>query len=471
MPATASLIRLWTVSAALSLSVQIVSAQEAGTSIADSLGALIEGEPVYVVRIDGMIDNALARYVDRAIADATAAEAGVIVFHIDTFGGLVDAADEIRKAILDSSPRTIALIDKNAASAGALISYACDYILMVPGASIGAATVVEGTGGEAAPDKYQSYMRGLMRATAEANGRDPSIAEAMVDQDLEVEGISEAGEVLTLSTEEALRFGVADFEVSSLEELLNAGGVDLSAVVNHRATGTEKLLRFFASPVIQSILMLMMLGGLYFELQTPGVGFAGAMAGLGAAMFFAPHYMLGLVESWEIIVFILGIGLIVLEIFVIPGFGVAGIAGIVLTVGALGSALVGNVGLDFPSGEAIGSAVTTIAVTLVLFVVLLVSMGRFLPDSRRMSQLILSPELSSVAGYVAAATSEHLLGRHGTAVTTLRPSGVAEIDGERVDVVAQGTFVASGANVVVKRVSGSRVEVVEIRETDETSSA
>ncbi len=154
--------------------------------------------PVYVVPVEGTIDNVLSSYISRAVADAESAGAGLIIFHIDTFGGLVDAADAIRKTILDAEPTTVAFIDKNAASAGALISYASDRIVMVPGGSIGAATVVEGVGGEAAPDKYQSYMRGLMRSTAEANGRDPRIAEAMVDQSIEIEGIVEADKVLTL---------------------------------------------------------------------------------------------------------------------------------------------------------------------------------------------------------------------------------------------------------------------------------
>ena len=415
--------------------------------------------PVYVVPVQGMIDNALARYVDRALTEAESGDAALVVFDMDTFGGLVDAADEIRKRILDAEPPTVAFINKNAASAGALISYACDYIVMAPGSSIGAATVVEGVGGEAAPDKYQSYMRGLMRATAEANNRDPRIAEAMVDETIEIEGISEAGKVLTLSTTEALKFRVADLSSEDLPELFSAFEVAERAVVNHRATRVERLLRFFASPIVQSILMLMMLGGLYFELQTPGVGFAGAMAALGAAMFFAPHYMMGLVESWEIIVFLLGVGLLLVEIFVIPGFGIAGVTGVILIFGSLLSALVGNVGLDFPTGESLTTAITTLAVTSVLFVVMLFSLARYLPRSGRFSQLVLAPELSSSAGYTSSEVHDELVGKVGIAITTLRPSGTAEFDGERIDVTSVSDFIEAGSVVVVKRVTGGRVEV------------
>ncbi len=424
---------------------------------------------IYVVPIEGMIDNALARYIDRAVTDAEDAGAALIVFDMDTFGGLVDAADKIRKTILDATPLTVAYVNKNAASAGALISYACDFIVMAPGASIGAATVVEGVGGEEAPDKYQSYMRGLMRSTAEANGRDPRIAEAMVDESIEVEGVSESGKVLTLSTAEAVRLKVADFEAESIGGLYETIDVNVAAVVNHRVTRAEKVLRFFASPIMQSILMLMMLGGLYFELQTPGVGFPGLMAVLGAAMFFAPHYMLGLVESWELVAFLLGVGLIFVEIFVLPGFGIAGISGIVLVIGALLVGLVGNVGLEFPAGESISQAITTLAITLVLFVVLLFSLGRYLPKSERFGQLVLKPELASSAGYTSAEVHTDLVGAVGITITPLRPTGIAEFGGERYDVTSLAEYVPSGARVVVRNVGGGRIEVRPVKAENETS--
>jgi len=417
------------------------------------------GGPVYEVPIEGMIDNALAAYLERAIDEAEKADATVIVFHIDTFGGLVDAADKIRQTILSTDVATIALIDKNAASAGALISYAADRIVMVPGASIGAATVVQGVGGEEAPDKYQSYMLGLMRSTAEANGRDPSIAEAMVDESLEVEGVSEKGKVLTLSANEALELGVADLIVEDYDELIEHLELSSRTSIHHETTGVERFLRFFGSPVIQSILMLMMLGGLYFELQTPGVGFPGAIALVGGAFFFAPNYAAGLVESWEIALFIVGVILLIIEVFVTPGFGLAGVVGLIVAVGALFSALVGNVGLQFPPLSEIVSAIYTLAATMVLLVLLLFSLGRYLPSSSAVGRLILQPELASIGGYTSAETRDWLVGKTGRALTALRPSGTATIDDERVDVVSQGDFVDRGSPIRVVSVSGSRVEV------------
>jgi membrane-bound serine protease (ClpP class) len=445
-------------SSGAAVNVQVPSPQAAG--IADSLftDALTDG-PVYIVPIEGMIDNVLATYVQRAVDDAEADDAALIIFHVDTFGGLVDAADGIRKTILSAEPTTVAFIDRNAASAGALISYATDCIVMVPGASIGAATVVQGGSGEAAPDKYQSYMRGLMRSTAEAKGRDPRIAEAMVDENLEVEGVSPAGQVLTLSAVEARSLGVADAVLADVDSIIEQAGISEARLVAHRASATERALRFLSSPVLQSLLMLMMMGGLYFELQTPGVGFAGSVAAVGAALFFAPHYMMGLVESWEIVLFGIGVVLLLAEIFVIPGFGVAGIGGLILVVGSLFAALVGNVGFTFPPAQALTSAVVTMAVTLVLLLLLMFSLGRYLPKSERFNQLVLAPELSSVSGYVSADTTDALAGRTGVTLTPLRPSGTADIDGDRVDVIAASEFIPAGTTVQVVRVRGSRVEV------------
>lgn len=419
--------------------------------------------PVYRVTLDGMIDNGLATYVERAIEEAEGAGASVMVFRIDTFGGLLDAADLIRKAILDTQLPTVAVIDHNAASAGALITYAADKIVMVPGSSIGAATAVNETG-EYAPEKIQSYTRGLMRSTAEANGRDPKIAEAMVDETLAVPGVVAAGTLLTLSSDEALKLGVADAVLPGVDATVAAIGKAGADQITHSASTAERVLRFLGSPVIASILMLMMLGGLYFELQSPGVGFPGAMALLGASMFFAPHYLLGLVQSWEIALFVVGVGLLIVEIFVTPGFGVFGISGIVLTIAALLISLIPNVGFAFPSDGEIARASATLSMTLGLLVVLAFSLGRWLPRSKRFSQLILTPEMSSLDGFTSADTDTEIMGMRGTALTTLRPAGTASIDGKRVDVVSEGPFIEAGSVIEVVSSRGAKVAVREVTE-------
>ncbi|MDX1530859.1 MAG: NfeD family protein [Rhodothermales bacterium] len=305
-----------------------------------------------------------------------------------------------------------------------------------------------------------------MSAPAEATGRDPALAEAMVDERLAIEGVADEGELLTLSTEEALALGIADAVLPSVDATVDALGLGDRPQERHAASTAERVLRFLGSPVMASLLMLMMLGGLYFELQTPGVGFAGAMAAIGAALFFAPHYLLGLVQSWEIVLFALGVLLLFVEVFVLPGFGVAGISGLLLVVFSLGAALIPNVGLDFPTGGEVTRAILTLAATMVLLPILAWSLGRYVPKSERFNRLVLAPELGSASGYTSADTDETLVGQRGTTLTTLRPAGTAEIEGRRVDVVSQSTFIAAGEPVEVVSVRGARVEVRPVRDPE-----
>jgi membrane-bound serine protease (ClpP class) len=426
-----------------------------------SVDEILESTPSQAtwVLVEGMIDNGLVHYIDRAIAQAEDRGDDVIVFELDTFGGLVEAADKIRQSILDADIRTIAFINKNAASAGALISYACDEIVMAEGASIGAATVVEGQSGEKASEKMQSYFRGLMRSTAEANGRDPKIAEAMVDESIEVEGIIEAGKLLTLSASEALEFGVADDVVDNKTAMLAKLSIEEEAIVETSQSWEEATLRFIANPVVSGILMLMMMSGLYFEFQTPGFGFGGAAATVGAALFFAPLYIMGLAEAWEILLFALGVILLIVEIFVIPGFGVPGILGVLLVVFSLGASLIGNVGLSFPEQTEVTRAVWTMALTLSASFGAIAMFARAVPDRRAFGFLVLRDSLTETDASSDEEEYKLLLGQEGIAKSPLRPSGVVDFSGRRMDVQTLGDFIESGEKVVVKQVNGHRVLV------------
>jgi membrane-bound serine protease (ClpP class) len=413
---------------------------------------------VYLIHVEGLIDNGLHKYLQRGLTLAERSEASGVVLYIDTFGGLVDAADEIRKNLLDFNLPVISFIDKNAASAGALIAIATDSIYMAPGASIGAATVVDGSGQYAA-EKMQSYMRGLMRSTAEATGRDPRIAEAMVDESIEVEGVVEAGKLLTLSTDEAVSLGLANGKFSTLDQVLIEMSWQDKELVDLQEHWAESVLRFLANPVVSSILMLMMLGGLYFELQSPGVGFPGLVSGIGAMLFFAPLYIMGLAQSWEIVLFFIGVILIVVEVFVIPGFGVAGLVGISLVILSMATSLIGNVGLSFPELHQISQAIWTMAITLILGIAMIASMIRYMPQNRLFSKLILADSTDREHGYTASSSKDDLIGLEGVAITSLRPSGTVLIDERRIDVISAGEFIEKGARVKVIDTTSSRVVV------------
>lgn len=416
---------------------------------------------IYLIHVEGLIDNGLHKYMQRGLNLAERNEASGVVLYIDTFGGLVDAADKIRKNLLDANITVISFIDKNAASAGALISLATDSIYMAPGASIGAATVVDGTG-EYASEKMQSYMRGLMRATAEAKGRDPRLAEAMVDESIEIEGVVEAGKLLTLSAEEAVRLGLANGKYRTLDDVLAAMGWQDKELLDLQEHWAESLLRFLANPVMSSILMLMMLGGLYFELQSPGIGFPGIVSGIGALLFFAPLYIMGLAQSWEIVLFFIGVLLIVIEVFVIPGFGISGLLGITLVIVSLATSLIGNVGFSFPELHQVTQAIWTMALTLILGIAMIASMIRYMPQNRLFSKLILADATDREHGYTSSSSKDDLIGLEGVSITALRPSGTVLIDDKRIDVVTDGDFIEKGARIRVVDTSGSRVMVTRV---------
>jgi membrane-bound serine protease (ClpP class) len=330
---------------------------------------------------------------------------------------------------------------------------------------MGAATVVDGSGKKAS-EKMQSYMRSLMRSTAEARGRNPRLAEAMVEENLSVDNIVSAGQLLSLSTDEAIRTHMANGQANSLEQVAFKMDWGSARLIHEDSRWQEVLLTYLASPVVSALLMLLMLGGLFFELHSPGLGIPGLIAATSALLFFAPLYVLGLAQGWEIVLFFVGVLLIILEIFVIPGFGITGISGIILVVLSLGAALVGNIGLDFPSLSNLSTAIWTMLVTLLLSVLMIVSLARYLPGTSRFSRLILKVRSGDVEDYIAASSIENLLGKEGEALTTLRPSGTVLVNGSRVDVVSDGEFINKGEKIRITEVSGNRVVAARVNGED-----
>lgn len=421
-------------------------------------------EKVYVIRVEGLIDNGLNMYIARGMSVAESDEDAVgVILHMDTFGGLVDAADKIRTRLLSADIPVVTFIDPNAASAGALISFATQNIFMAPGGSIGAATVVDG-GGEKADEKIQSYMRGLMRATAEARGYDPRIAEAMVDERIEIEGIIEKDVLLTLSASEALKLGVSTGTVRSVREVAAAMGWEDAELFNVEALWQESVIRFFANPILQSLLLIMMLGGLYFELQSPGIGFAGGISVLGALLFFLPLYIMGLAAIWEILIVLLGVGLIIVEIFVLPGFGIPGIAGVILLLFGLFASLVGNVGFDFPALGDMRTELWTITITLLFTIVFILSTLRYVMKTPMFGRLVLTTTTDRASGYTSYEDRAELLGQEGVALTTLRLSGTVRLGDRRVDAISDGDYIDRGDRVKVVEVHSGQVYVTRLRE-------
>lgn len=415
---------------------------------------------VYRFNIDEEIAPPATMRVEKALEEAHNTGADIIVVHINTFGGTLDDADKIRTSFLQSDIPVYAFIDNNAASAGALISIACDSIYMHSGSSIGAATVVDQMG-EVQPDKYQSYMRSLMRTTAEARGRRPDIAQAMVDPDIYVAGISDSGKVLTFTTQEALKYGFCEAEVENVEQLLEHAGVKEYVIREQRYTFLDKLIGFLITPVVSGILIMLIIGGIYFELQQPGIGFPLILALSAAALYFAPLYLEGLASYWEIILFVIGIVLIILELFVFPGFGVSGVLGIICLVAGLVFSLVGNVGFDFSHipGTLIANRLMIVLVAVAVSLPLSIWLGKKLFESTLFGGLALNTEESTDKGFTIAGQREQsLIGQSGTAATILRPAGKVTIDGRPYDAVALIGYIEQGQQVtVVDYINGSLV--------------
>jgi len=414
---------------------------------------------VLKLNIDAEIDPRMSRYIDLGLTAATAGNYDIVMIEMDTYGGLVTDAKDIVELLLDFEKPVYVWINKDAASAGALISIACDSIYMAAGASIGAATVVTGEG-EAAPDKYQSYMRATMRTTAEETGRDPAIAEAMVDQTIEIEGITEKDKVLTFTTSEAIKHGFCEGEMKSIEAILTQN-IEGNYEMDEFSPGfIEKIVAIFLSPYLSGILLMIIIGGIYFELQTPGVGFPILAAITAAVLYFVPYYLTGLAANWELVLFIVGLLLIALEVAIIPGFGLAGIAGITFTFSALVLVMLNNDMFDFtfvPFSNIMTAFTTTMTALVGSFAIMFFG-GVRLTNSKVFKRMALMSTQEKSEGYTAR-FHETMVGQNGIVHSVLRPSGKVMINNTLYDALTRGSYLDKGTEITVISEEGNALVV------------
>jgi len=441
-----------------------------------------EKKVVYKFNIKENITPGTWRKTKQAFEEADSLHASLFLIHMNTYGGTVLDADSIRTKILNSMIPVYVFIDNNAASAGALISLSCDSIYMRPGANIGAATVVNQTG-SAMPDKYQSYMRSIMRATCEAQGkdtiiegtdtiikwrRDPKIAEAMVDESLYVEGVSDTGKILTMTPSEAIELGFCEGIADNIYEVIEKSGINNYEIHEYTPTTLERFIGFMVNPIVSGILIMIIIGGIYFEMQTPGIGFPLGIAIVAAVLYFSPLYLEGLAENWEIIIFIVGLILIAVEIFVLPGFGVAGISGITLAIAGLVLSLLNNVKFDFEWVETkhITQAFVTVlsAITAAFLLSIWGSKKIFASTGGPFKNLALKTTQDKNEGYVGVEPQNiSLVGNEGIAATVLRPAGKVIIDNEIYDAMSETGFIEQGSKVVVIRYETGQLHVKKIK--------
>lgn len=436
---------------------------------------------VYLCKIDKMIATPLWRTVKKSFMEADTMGADYILIHMNTYGGQVNIADSIRTLILNTKIPVMVFIDNQAISAGALISIAADSIYMRPGASIGAATVVD-QAGQKMPDKYQSFMRGMMRATAETHGkkpviidgdttwvwyRDPMIAQAMVDPSIIIKGIVDTGQVLTLTALEAIKYGFCEGEASTVDEAISKAGIKDYTIRELKLSSVDKIILFLVNPVVSGLLIMLIIGGIYFELQSPGIGFPIIAAAFGALLYFAPLYLEGVAQNWHVAVFIIGIILLMVEIFAIPGFGVTGILGIAGIVTGLTFVMIDKIVFKFgSSGDGAREVVSGTAIVLfsifASFILSLWLSKKLFSPNRLFGSLALETVQNKSEGFVSFDTEKQksLIGKKGVAHTVLRPSGKVTIDNEVYSAVAETGFITKGSIIIVRREEQGQLYVI-----------
>jgi membrane-bound serine protease (ClpP class) len=421
---------------------------------------------VYVFKMGDEIGKPVWFKTKKALDEATTLKADIILIHMNTYGGLLESADSIRTSILNSKIPVWVFIDNNAASAGALISIACDSIYMREGANIGAATVVNQTG-EQLPDKYQSYMRSLMRSTAQANGRDPDIAQAMVDPRIHVEGVNDSGQVVTFTAHEALKHGYCNAIAEDIPGVLKKAGLVNYTIHEQQLTASDKLIGFLITPLVAGILIVIILAGIYFEFQSPGAAFPILIAIIAALLYFAPHYLEGLAANWEIIVFVIGVVLLAVEIFAIPGFGITGISGIFMMVMGLTLAMIDNTYFEFSPSATVKLAEAFFIVVAAFFISVTGSIfltRKIFSGKTYFGNLALFTTQQKSEGFTSAdETYKDISGKTGIANTMLRPAGKVMIDGVVYDAMALTGYIDKNEPIEVVKYETAQLFVKKLK--------
>lgn len=409
-------------------------------------------QKVMVIPLENTVERGLAAYLTRNFQVAEEAAVSLIVIQMDTPGGRVDAAQEIKRLIYDTSIPTIALVEDQAISAGAYIALACDQIAMTPGSTIGDAEMRVGS--ERADEKYQSPWRAEFAALAEHNGRDGQIAQAFVDRDIAIPGIVEAGELLTLTPNRAYELGMCDYLVDDLTDLLAKLGLEDAQIIKGQITMGERLTRLITDPLVAPILLAGGIICLVLEFLTPGVGIFAIMGLLLLGLYFGGHMLAGMASWIALLLFLVGLILCAVEIFV-PGFGIFGVLGI--------GSIVGSIFLTTPDVQ---TAVKYSAIAIAAALILLPIIIKVMSKRHFFDKLMVKEQLTTEKGYTARNQAlNDCLGAEGTALTVLRPAGTMELDdGRRLDVVTRGDFIEAGVRIKVTGLDGTWLIVSEMKD-------
>ncbi|RUT36642.1 nodulation protein NfeD [Paenibacillus zeisoli] len=410
---------------------------------------------VYVIPLDQKIESGLEKFLERGFREAKDQGAALIVLEVNTPGGRVDNAENIGQMIAGSPIPTVAFIQGNAASAGSYIALHADKIAMRPDSAIGAAALVDASGQAVNSPKEIAYWKSKMSAAADLQHRNPRIAEGMVDPSITVEmpeinRTKEKGQIISLSSREALKVGYADTLADSTEEVIHWMGYNGEDTIRVERTLAENVAIFLTNPIVMTILLFLGIAGVVIELIVPGFGVPGILGITAFGLYFFGNYIAGFAGLETGVLFLIGLVLMALELFV-PSFGILGILGSVcLVAGVVRAAYDTQHAL-----ETLGIAFAAALVVIIIVVWIFKERGVW-------NRFILRDELTTDKGYSSVTERIDLLGLEGISLTPLRPAGTAVIGSERIDVVTEGGFIKADASVKVIKVEGTRVVVAEV---------
>ncbi|RKD34736.1 NfeD family protein [Thermohalobacter berrensis] len=399
---------------------------------------------VYVIPIKGEINKATYQFIKKNVDMIIDKEPMAIVFEIDTYGGLVKSAEDIKNLIMNLEIPTIAFVNTKAESAGVLITIACDKIVMAEGATIGSAETIPNT------EKILSWWVETLKATAQQRGRDPQLVAAMADKDIEIDDIVAKGKLLNLSYKRAEQLGFIDLVSNEYDNFLDKLNISYNNIIKIETNARVKLANMLTNPYISGILIFIGFIGLLIEVFTPGFGAGGTISFISFALFFGGSILAGNTGWGVLILFIAGLALLLIEA-AIPGFGVPGIGGIALFVVSIVLA-----------SDNIEIGILSVGISIILTIVIAILLLKYGYKSPYLDRIILSSKQENKSGYVSIASRENYLNKEGIAITSLRPAGTIEIDGDRVDAVTEGGYIDKGSKVKVLKVEGPRVVVRKI---------
>ncbi len=396
---------------------------------------------VYIIPIKGEINKATYQFLKNTISDISKENPQAIIFEIDTYGGLIDQAEKIKDLIYNLQIPTISYVNNKAESAGVLITISSEKVVMAKSSTIGSAETIPNT------EKVMSMWKSFLRDMAEERGRNPEIIEAMADSDVEIEGITIRGKLLNLTSREALKYGIADYVSNDYKDILNHFNIKYANLVTIEEGMEVKVAKFVSNPHISTLLLTAGFIGLLIEIFTPGFGIGGTLSIIAFGMFFGGNILAGHSQWISLILFITGLILLIIE-GMIPGFGLPGISGIVLLI--VGIVLAMNSVTNALMSLSIAIIVTTI------IAIILIKLGKKSPI---FNKIVLETEQENEKGYLSSFTKDEYLGKIGVTVTELRPSGIIEIEGKRIDALSEGNYIEKETPIEVVRVEGSKIFV------------